>query len=78
MAPVTSFATNIATRGSFFTDNNGYEFQQRKFSYDLNIEGNYYPIVYAAYIQGKYTLFGSFYKYFFSYFRPHKPTFFHY
>jgi len=47
---VTSFSTSINTQGTFTTDSNGFEYQQRKFVYDLDIQGNYYPLVYSSYI----------------------------
>jgi len=47
---ITLFSTNISSQGAITTDDNGFEFLRRQYQTDLPIEGNYYPLIYAAYI----------------------------
>jgi len=47
---ITLFSTNINTDGIITTDDNGFEFLKREYQWGPGIEANYYPLVYAAYI----------------------------
>jgi len=47
---VASFATPLNTQKTITTDDNGFEFLTRKYNSDLGIEANYYPLIYAAFI----------------------------
>jgi len=53
---VASFVTNLNTEGIITTDDNGFEFLKRQNQWGLGIEANYYPIIYASYIND---LFGQ-------------------
>jgi alpha-mannosidase len=46
---VAKFQTSINS-GSFFTDDNGFEFLERQSSWAAPIASNFYPMVYASYI----------------------------
>lgn len=45
------FQTNIETEHTFFTDGNGYQMLKRIYNFEIPLEGNYYPITSAAYIE---------------------------
>jgi len=48
---ITLFNTSIASENFFHTDDNGFEFLSREGLFNLGIEGNYYPVIYAAFIR---------------------------
>jgi len=48
---ISSWKTAIFSGGSFHTDDQGFEFLPRQYDVKLGIEGNYYPFIYAAFIQ---------------------------
>jgi len=50
---ITLFSTNISTQGAITTDDNGFELLRRQYQSNVPIEGNYYPLIYAAYINDK-------------------------
>jgi len=47
---VASFSTPLNTQRTITTDDNGFELLTRKYNTNLGIEANYYPLIYAAYI----------------------------
>jgi len=47
---ITLFSTNINSEGVISTDDNGFEFLKREYNWNLGIEANYYPLIYASYI----------------------------
>jgi len=47
---VASFSTPLNTQRTITTDDNGFEFLTRKYNTQVDIGANYYPLVYAAYI----------------------------
>jgi hypothetical protein len=48
---VSAFSTSIQNEQIFATDDNGFEFLEREALYNIGIEGNYYPSIYASYIK---------------------------
>ena len=58
---VTRFTTEFESKGNFFTDNNGFLWQQRKYneSVSLPIPGNFYPMNRFAAIQDSNEQFNS-------------------
>jgi len=47
---VASFSTPLETQRKMTTDDNGFEFLARQYNTQVDIGANYYPMVYAAYI----------------------------
>jgi len=47
---VASFTTSINSEGIITSDDNGFEFLKRQYQWGLGIEANYFPIIYASYI----------------------------
>jgi len=47
---VASFTTSINSEGVITSDDNGFEFLKREYQWGLGIEANYFPIIYASYI----------------------------
>eukprot|EP01111_Echinosteliopsis_oligospora_P009605 TRINITY_DN2844_c0_g2_i1.p1 TRINITY_DN2844_c0_g2~~TRINITY_DN2844_c0_g2_i1.p1 ORF type:complete len:418 (+),score=122.01 TRINITY_DN2844_c0_g2_i1:122-1375(+) len=48
---ITSFKTSVDSQQVFATDDNGFEFNERQSLYGSPIESNYYPLIYAGFIQ---------------------------
>jgi hypothetical protein len=47
---VATFSTPLNTQRTITSDDNGFEFLTRKYDSSLGIEANYYPMIYASYI----------------------------
>jgi len=50
---VARFSTDIDNGLSFHTDSNGYQYMPREIKWNEEIQGNYYPIVYGAFINDR-------------------------
>jgi len=47
--------TTINSEGLITTDDNGFEFLKREYQWRLGIEANYYPLIYASFINDLFT-----------------------
>jgi len=52
---IASFMTTINSEGLITTDDNGFEFLKREYQWGLGIEANYYPLIYASFINDLFT-----------------------
>lgn len=48
---ITRFTTNVSNAGRLYTDSNGFDMRERLYDSNMPIQGNYYPITAATYIE---------------------------